>query len=98
MNVEKTVMILGMFPYNFKDEKTGNQISGCTLHYCDPDESVENGIGVKPVKSKIELEEFAKHQYSSFPATATLKGYISLSNMRLEVKSIENVEQFLIAE
>lgn len=92
MNVNQTVLVIGMFPYKFEDEKSGKMIEGCTVHYVDTNEVQERGNGLKPNKARISLEEFQKVQTQILPAFAQMNAILRLSTNKLEIQNFSDFE------
>ena len=89
MNVEQVVLVLGMSPYSFKDDN-GQLIEGMSVHYVAPNEKMENGNGLKPIKGRMEANEYGKYANQVLPAYAKMKGTIALTNMRLQIESFSD--------
>ncbi len=97
MNVEKEVLLLGMSPYSFKNDD-GELIEGLTVHYVAPDELLEHGTGLKPIKARMDVADYNKYQFQELPALCTLKGQFQLSNMKLNILSFSNFKPLFVNE
>lgn len=95
MNVEKEVLLLGMSPYSFKNDD-GELIEGLTVHYVAPDELLENGTGLKPIKARMDVSDYKQYQFETLPATCTLKGQFQLSNMKLNITGFSNFKPLFV--
>ncbi|MGC4423645.1 hypothetical protein, partial [Streptococcus suis] len=63
------VLILGARPYQFNDEKTGNQVAGVSLWVLPlTNEDPTNQVGLLPVKYSLTQAQFAAYAGASFPA------------------------------
>lgn len=90
MNGSYEVILIGMNPYNFTDEKTGREISGTKAHYAVIGEDLPNGIGLNPTSTRLEYTDFGAYTGVEMPCYATLKGVVRLSNMKFEAESFTN--------
>ena len=95
MNVEKEVLVLGMSPYSFKNDD-GELIEGLIVHYVAPDEPLEQGVGLKPIKARLDVKEYGKYQHEQFPALCTLKGNFQLSNMKINITDFSNFKPLFV--
>lgn len=89
MNVEQEVLVLGMSPYSFKNDD-GELVDGLSVHYVAPKELLENGTGLKPIKARMDVKEYAKYQYQELPALCTLQGEFRFSSNKVEIVSFSN--------
>lgn len=89
MNVEQEVLLLGMSPYSFKNDD-GQLVEGLTVHYVAPKEPLENGVGLKPIKARMDVKEYGKYQYQELPALCKLKGEFHFSSNKVEIVSFSD--------
>lgn len=95
MNVEKEVLLLGMSSYSFKNDD-GELIEGLTVHYVAPDELLEHGTGLKPIKARMDIGDYGKYQFQELPALCKLKGQFQLSNMKLNITEFTDFKPLFV--
>jgi len=94
MNVVKEILLIGMSPYSFKNDD-GELVEGLTVHYVAPDEKLENGVGLKPIKARMDVKEYQRYQNQELPALAKLNGNFMLSTGRVEIISFTDFKPLI---
>lgn len=87
------VLILGARPYDFTDEKTGNQVAGVSLWVLPlTNEDPTNQVGLLPVKYSLTPEQFAAYAGASFPAMAEMHMQLNIATKRIKFDHFENIQ------
>lgn len=91
--MKKDVLILGARPYDFKDDKTGKQITGVSCHVLpleNPDPA--NVIGLLPTKYSLTQAEFALYASYSLPARAEIELDVNLNTGKIRFAGFDNIQ------
>lgn len=91
--MKNDVLILGARPYDFTDEKTGNQVTGVSLWVLPlTNEDPANQIGLLPVKYSLTQAQFAPYAGVSFPAVAEMHMKLNITTKRIKFDHFENIQ------
>lgn len=91
--MKNDVLILGARPYDFIDEKTGNQVAGVSLWVLPlTNEGPTNQVGLLPVKYSLSPEQFAAYVGASFPAVAEMHMQLNIATKRIKFDHFENIQ------
>lgn len=91
--MKNDVLILGARPYDFTDEKTGNQVSGITLWVLPlTNEDPSNQVGLLPVKYSLTQAQFASLAGLTYPALAEMHMQLNIATKRIKFDHFENIQ------
>ncbi|HEM3610832.1 TPA: hypothetical protein U1C35_001954 [Streptococcus suis] len=91
--MKNDVLILGARPYDFVDEKTGNQVTGVTLWVLPlTNEDPSNQVGLLPVKYSLTQAQFAGLAGVPFPALAEMHMQLNIATKRIKFDHFENIQ------
>lgn len=94
------VMILGASKYNFKEESTGREVKGVTVHYVQlTHTNEEDKVGYFPTKASFSDQRiFEEFRGVKFPVQADASITFDLANKRnpIKVTGFANVQSILI--
>lgn len=83
----QNVLILGVSRYDFKDDRTGNDVRGTTVWYAPVDTLDEDHkVGLTPVKASLPYQVFDSFVGHEFPSLAKASISLDLSNRRNPIK------------
>jgi len=98
VNGNYEVILIGLNPYQFEDEKTGRQIEGTKAHYAVIGEDLPNGVGLNPTSTRLDYQDFGKYSDLTLPCFATLHGQVRLSNMKFEASHFDNFRPLAVSQ
>lgn len=91
--MKNDVLILGARPYDFVDEKTGNQVCGITLWVLPLiNEDPSNQVGLLPVKYSLTQAQFASLAGLTYPALAEMHMQLNIATKRIKFDHFENIQ------
>ncbi|HEM4167199.1 TPA: hypothetical protein U1W82_002155 [Streptococcus suis] len=91
--MKNDVLILRARPYDFTDEKTGNQVAGVSLWVLPlTNEDPTNQVGLLPVKYSLTQAQFAAYAGASFPAVAEMHMQLNIATKRIKFDHFENIQ------
>lgn len=68
MEKKLVVTVLGVQPYKFNDDKTGREVSGCSVYFIEQNaQNDEYGVGFVPKKASLPHEAFQYLKTFQFP-------------------------------
>lgn len=91
------VIVLGVRPYNFEDERTGKQISGASVYVLPLENDDVEVSGLIPAKYTLTMEQFKEIANVSFPARAKMSMTFNLSTKKLRFDRFSNFEPLTLS-
>lgn len=87
------VIVLGVKPYDFEDEQTGQRKIGATVHFLAPDqdEGSNGALGYIPKKTSVSMEVYERMKELQYPfeAEVVLENVFTSRGVRARVSSFE---------
>lgn len=85
------VIVLGVKPYDFKDEETGQRVIGAKVHFIVPDQEDQNAVGYIPKSTPISIEVYERMKQLQYPfeAEVVLENVFTSRGVRARVHSFE---------
>lgn len=89
MAINQRVIVLGVSRYKFPNEKTGELIEGCKVHYMEEGfENQADSIGYVPQTAIIDFEEFEGFDPDKVPGVYTAALTVSMRTKKPTLKVV----------
>lgn len=91
--MKNDVLILGVRPYDFTDEKTGKQVTGVSCWVLPlVNEDPANSVGLLPVKYSLTSTQYSAIAGASLPAVAEMHMQLNIATKRIKFDHFENIQ------